>query len=123
MVSRSGVVNGHDHNMIIPSSRRRGARRVIGYEYGTMQIGSVLHNSSDRRFAPAGTAIVINALNSRMFAPFNSQSYDLTGVLAERNHMLRSKIVSIVDICTRFPWAIIAITTILTVVTAIYSVS
>ena len=36
--------------------------------------------------------------------------------------MLRSKIVSIVDICTRFPWAIIAIAAILTVVTAIYSV-
>ncbi len=36
--------------------------------------------------------------------------------------MLRSKIVSIVDICTRFPWAIIAITAILTVVTAAYSV-
>jgi uncharacterized protein len=36
--------------------------------------------------------------------------------------MLRSKIVSIVDICTRFPWAIIAIAAILTVVTAFYSV-
>ena len=36
--------------------------------------------------------------------------------------MLRSKIVSIVDICTRFPWAIIAIAALLTVVTAIYSV-
>ena len=36
--------------------------------------------------------------------------------------MLRSKIVSIVDICTRFPWAIIAITALLTVVTAVYSV-
>jgi uncharacterized protein len=36
--------------------------------------------------------------------------------------MLRSKIVSIVDICTRFPWAIIAITAILTAVTALYSV-
>src|SRR4029079_4801239 len=36
--------------------------------------------------------------------------------------MLRSKIVSIVDICTRFPWAIIAIVAILTVITAIYSV-
>src|SRR5262245_57183833 len=35
--------------------------------------------------------------------------------------MLRSKIVSIVDICARFPWAIIAIAAILTVVTAIYS--
>jgi hopanoid biosynthesis associated RND transporter like protein HpnN len=36
--------------------------------------------------------------------------------------MLRSKIVSIVDICTRFPWAIIALVTLLTVVTAAYSV-
>src|SRR5262245_18802509 len=36
--------------------------------------------------------------------------------------MLRSKIVSIVDICTRFPWAIIANAAILTVVTAVYSV-
>ena len=36
--------------------------------------------------------------------------------------MLRSKIVSIVDICTRFPWAIIAITAILTIATAAYSV-
>jgi uncharacterized protein len=36
--------------------------------------------------------------------------------------MLRSKIVSIVDICTRFPWAIIAIAAILTIVTAFYSV-
>lgn len=35
--------------------------------------------------------------------------------------MLRSKIVSIVDICTRFPWAIIAIAAILTVLTSIYS--
>src|SRR6185503_2610957 len=56
------------------------------------------------------------------FAPFNSQSHDLTGVRTERNHMLRSKIVSIVDICTRFPWAIIAITAILTLATAAYSV-
>jgi hypothetical protein len=38
--------HGHDHNMIIPSSRRWGAGRVIGQDYGTMQIGSVLHNSS-----------------------------------------------------------------------------
>jgi uncharacterized protein len=36
--------------------------------------------------------------------------------------MLRSKIVSIVDICSRFPWVIIALAAILTVVTAIYSV-
>jgi hopanoid biosynthesis associated RND transporter like protein HpnN len=36
--------------------------------------------------------------------------------------MLRSKIVSIVDICTRFPWLIIALVAILTVVTGIYSV-
>jgi len=36
--------------------------------------------------------------------------------------MLRSKIVSIVDICARFPWAIITIAAILTVVTAVYSV-
>ena len=35
--------------------------------------------------------------------------------------MLRSKIVSIVDICARFPWAIIAIVAILTVGTAVYS--
>jgi hypothetical protein len=37
--------------------------------------------------------------------------------------MLRSKIVSIVDICTRFPWAIIAIAAIFSVVTALYSIS
>ncbi len=36
--------------------------------------------------------------------------------------MLRSKIVSIVDICTRFPWAIITVAAILTALTAIYSV-
>src|SRR5262245_37242787 len=36
--------------------------------------------------------------------------------------MLRSKIVSIVDICARFPWAIITIAAILTAVTALYSV-
>jgi hopanoid biosynthesis associated RND transporter like protein HpnN len=35
--------------------------------------------------------------------------------------MLRSKIVSIVNICTRFPWAVIAIAAILTVITAVYS--
>jgi hopanoid biosynthesis associated RND transporter like protein HpnN len=35
--------------------------------------------------------------------------------------MLKSKIVSIVDTCTRFPWTIIAIAAILTVLTAIYS--
>ncbi|MCC6888957.1 MAG: MMPL family transporter [Hyphomicrobiales bacterium] len=36
--------------------------------------------------------------------------------------MLRSKIVSIVQICTRFPWIVIVVAALLTTVTAIYSV-
>jgi hypothetical protein len=60
---------GHDRNMIFPSSRRRGAGRGIGRDYGTMQIGSVLHNSSNRRFAASGPQIVLNVLNSGMVRP------------------------------------------------------
>jgi hypothetical protein len=60
---------GHDRNTIIPSSRRRGSGRVIGQDYGTMQIGSVSHNTSCKAPPRRRPQIVLNALNSGMVRP------------------------------------------------------